>query len=382
MSTRVLHIVPNLVPYGIQRVVESLATLADRDRFDVSVVSLYADVPGTLAASIQAQGVPVFHLDKRHGLDLRMFSRVSKLIRELRPHIVHTHNYVLRYALPPAMRHRVPAIVHTIHNVADREVDRAGMWLQKRAFRRRVTPVAIAGEAAASFERVYGLARPRLIMNGIDVERYAAAAMTRDAWRKAEGFRPDDLLFACIARYFPQKNHKALIEAFAAGPARMPNAYLLLAGDGPLEAELEAEARSAGLAGRVRLLGRRDDIPELLAACDVFTLASLWEGNPLSVMEAMAAGRPVVVTAVGGMPELAESGKHGFVVPAGDVPALKSAMMRLAGEGITRRWMGLAAAAHARRNFDHRLMVRAYESLYGELVPNTRALGAACCAVR
>lgn len=381
MSIRILHIVPNLVPYGAQRVVESLAILADRRRFESAVISLYPNVAASLAPSIEAHGIPVFHLDKRPGLDIRMFSRISRVIGEFRPDVVHTHNYVLRYVLPLAMRRRTPAIVHTIHNVADHEVDRIGVWLQKRAFRSRVTPVAIASEAADSFERVYRLPRPPLIMNGIEMARYSAAAMTRDAWRRAEGFRADDVLFTCVARYFPQKNHKALIQAFAAGAAKIPGSRLLLAGDGPLQKDLEAQVRRAGLSGQIRFLGRREDIPELLAASDVFVLASLWEGNPLSVMEAMAAAKPVVVTGVGGVPELVHSGRHGFVVPPGDVPAFASAMARLGREAITRRWMGLAAGAYALKNFDRRQMVDAYQSLYEELVPQTRPVGENCCAV-
>ena len=365
---RVLHILSDLVPYGAERVVATLAAQGSRDRFEVAIASLYAEGAETLAAPLRREGIRIFHLDKRRGFDPRMFYRIFGVLRELRPDVVHTHNYVLRYVLPPALLHNPPVMVHTIHNVAHREVDRFGRWLQSRAFLRRVHPVVIAEEAAISYERVYRLPRPPLIRNGIAVARYSSAAVSREEWRARNGFSSDDLLFICVARYYPQKNHKTLIEAFASGPAKISGARLLLAGDGVLRGDLERQARTLGIAGKVHFLGRRDDIPELLAACDVFALASLWEGNPLSVMEAMAAGLPAVVTAAGGVPELVATEEQGIVVPPGDASALSAALMRLATDPAMRRAMGTAAAQRARTEFDDRNMVEAYESLYDKLL--------------
>jgi glycosyltransferase involved in cell wall biosynthesis len=368
MIARVLHIVPSLVPYGLERIVGTLAVMTSRQRFEVSVASLFAEQPGSLAASVEAQGVRVFHLGKRHGLDARMFWRINRLLEELHPDIVHTHNYVLRYTLPATLRHRTPIVIHTIHNVADHEVDRLGVWLQRVAFRLGVQPVVIAEAAAASFERVYRMPRPSLIMNGIDVARHAVPAIGRENWRRREGFHSDDLLFVCVARLDKQKNHRDLLQAFAAGPARLTNCRLLLAGDGYLRSELERRARDLGISGQVHFLGRREDVPELLGACDVFVLASLWEGNPLSVMEAMAAGLPVVATSAGGVPELVDSGTHGIIVPPGELPGLARAMVHMANDLSLRQSMGAAAAAYARNKFDDRQMVEAYESLYNQFL--------------
>ncbi len=315
-----------------------------------------------------------------------MFHRILGVLREFRPDVVHTHNYVLRYVLPPALLHNPPAIVHTIHNVAHLEVDSLGMWLNRRTFGRRVHPVVIAEEGAASFDRVYnplpaGPLRPPLIRNGIAVARYAAASSGREKWRAQNGFGPDDLLFVCVARLYLQKNHKTLVEAFASGPAKIPNAKLLLAGDGHLRDEVEARVRSLGISDRVHFLGRRDDIPQLLAASDIFALASMWEGNPLSVMEAMAAGLPAVVTAVGGVPELVTHEKHGLIVPPGDAAVLSAVMLRIANDPAMRRAMGIAAAKRAQTEFDDRNMVEAYESLYDQLLSVPAERNAGCLAV-
>jgi glycosyltransferase involved in cell wall biosynthesis len=378
---RVLHVLPDLVPYGAERVVATLASQGDRERFEVAIASLYAETPGSLAAPLRGEGVPIFHLNKRRGFDPRMFHRISAVIREYRPQVVHTHNYVLRYVLPPALLHNPALMVHTIHNVAHLEVDRLGMFLQRHSFGRRVQPVVIAEEGAASFERVYKTPRPPLIRNGIAVARYSGAAANRDRWRAQNGFSTADLLFVCVARLYVQKNHKTLVEAFASGPATVAGAKLLLAGDGHLRNDVEAQVQSLGLAHKVHFLGRRDDIPELLAACDIFALASLWEGNPLSVMEAMAAGLPSVVTAVGGVPELVANEKQGLVVPPGDAAALSEAMMRLANDPAMRKTMGVAAAKRAKTEFDDRNMVEAYESLYDQLLSAPSASRARCLAV-
>ncbi len=357
---RVLHVVPNLVPYGLQRMVAILAARADRSRFEISIVSLYDEEPGSLAAQLQSEGVRVFHLGKRRGLDVRMFGRIAKVLRQVRPDIIHTHNYVLRYTLPATLAFRTRLAVHTIHNVADHEVDGLGVWLQRHAFRGAVHPVVIAESAAESFERVYRMPRPALILNGIEVARYSRPRAPREN---------GDVRFVCVARFFPQKNHRDLLAAFAAGPARMPHCRLWLAGDGYLRPELEQQARELGIAAQVEFLGRREDVAGLLAECDVFVLASLWEGNPLSVMEAMAAGLPVVVTAAGGVPELVESETHGMVVAPGDVPALAEAMLRVARDPALRQAMGDAGAAHARARFDYGRMVEDYEALYEQLMP-------------
>ncbi len=367
MKTRVLHVVPDLVPYGLERIVASLIGHRDGSRFDVSVASLYGELEGNIGASLERQGARVFYLGKKRGLDPRMVPRLACVIAEVRPRVLHTHNYVLRYALPAGLGRGIEAVVHTIHNVAGREVDRLGRWLQWWAFRHGVHPVAIAAEVAATFRQVYSLPEPTLIPNGIAVEDYRSGFETREAWRSREGFAAGDLLFTCVARFSEQKNHAMLLDAFASQNGRT---HLLLAGDGELRSHLERRVDGLGLAGRVHFLGRREDVPAILAASDVFVLASLWEGNPLSVMEAMAAGLPAVVTAVGGVPELLKSGRHGFVVPPGNTADFASAMTMLAESPQLRQRMGAAAGAHASAHFDHRQMVAAYESLYTRLLRN------------
>jgi len=197
---------------------------------------------------------------------------------------------------------------------------------------------------------------------------YANPQSPRKKWRAKEGFKDSDVLFVCVARFAPQKNHALLLEAFAQGPASDPRAHLALVGVGDLRAQLEEQARKLDLSGKIHFLGLRSDIPEVLGAMDVFVLGSDYEGNPLSVLEAMASGLPIVSTAAGGVPNLFENGKEGFLVPPGDLQGLGKSMNSLLKYQAARESMGAAAASRARENFDVSNMVRAYEQVYEDLV--------------
>jgi len=193
---------------------------------------------------------------------------------------------------------------------------------------------------------------------------YRHPQVSGEVWRGREGFAPEDVLFVCVASLKPQKNHALLLEAFSQGLASEPRAHLLLVGDGALRPKLKKQANTLGLRDRIHFLGIRTDIPEVLNAADVFVLSSEWEGNPLSVMEAMAAGKPVISTAVGGIPELVKEGKSGLLVPRGDVSVLARAMSLLSKNQELRRAIGSAASEQAVERFDVQAMTEAYASLY------------------
>lgn len=363
MRIRVLEVIPTLKRAGAENMVASLARLLERDRFETDVVSLYNAFPNGLEPVLERAGIRVRHLGKRTGFDPRMYPRLSEVRDDFRPHLVHTHSYVLRYTLPVFAR-RGMAMVHTIHNVADREADWLGRAIHRYAFRHGVTPVAIAGEVARSVRAVYGL-EPETIANGIDTKAFERPG-ARSRWRKANGFAPDDALIVSAARMEPQKNPLALIEAFATAVSAEPSCRLLMAGAGTLLEAARERSAQLGIAGAVHFLGVREDVPELLNACDVFALASDWEGHPLSIMEAMAAGLPVVATAVGGVPEIVASGITGLLVSRGDVAALAEALLWLVRNPEQRAEMGAAARAESAR-FDSAAMAAAYADLFDRL---------------
>jgi glycosyltransferase involved in cell wall biosynthesis len=350
VTTRVLEIVASLRPAGAENVVLSLASGLDRSRFDTAVVSLYDAFPGGLEPLFHARRVPVWHLGKRRGPDPRMYGRLSGLVREFQPDVIHSHCYVTRYAL----HLRARAMVHTVHNLAGTEVGALARLVQRYAFRRGVAPVAVGATVADSFQQMYGFPPAATIPNGIDTGRFWRPE-ARNVWRRANGFRDDDLLVVSTARLEPQKNPVALAEAVAS----VANAHLLIAGEGGLRASLEGRER-------VHLLGLRNDIPDLLAAADIFALASDWEGFPLAIIEAMAAGLPVVATRVGGVPEIVEHGRTGLIVSPQNKRALADALRTLADDPNRRREMGTAGRARS-MCFSVNTMVAAYADLFVRL---------------
>jgi glycosyltransferase involved in cell wall biosynthesis len=362
LKIRVLEVLASLRRAGAERVAVSIACGLDRSAFEVEMISLKPPFPGGFEPVLEDHGVPVKHLEKRSGLDPRMWPRLAGTLRRFRPDIVHTHSYVMRYVLPAWWLARRGSIVHTVHNLAEREVEPLGRAIHRVAFRAGALPVAISGEVARSFERMYGFAPTATIPNGADT-RHGFRPEAREAWRRDRGFGPDDFLLASVARFEPQKNPLGLIEAFARALPGEPGAHLVMAGEGSM---LEASRRLAarlGVARRVHFSGLCLDVPELLSACDLFVLASDWEGASVAVIEAMAARLPVVATAVGGVPELVENGVTGVLTPAGDAAALAGALAELARDPARRREFGEAAARRAAQ-FDISAMVERYAALF------------------
>jgi glycosyltransferase involved in cell wall biosynthesis len=364
-ALRILHVLPNLLPNdcigGAERIAGDLMA-AFSERHEVAALSLYGLTGSALEERLRRAGVSLYQLRKRAGFDPSVIFGVDRVLRELRPDVVHTHLYVLRYVLPALLRRPAPLAVHTVHNQAEHEADFLGRMVQRLAFRRRVVPVAISNLIARSLERVYGIQCKAIIPNGIPVERFGGEPDDRIRWREEHGFSRDVVLLASAGRLAAQKDPLMLVQAFAT--VRDPHAHLLVLGEGTLFQRVMELVRSLKLEPRVHLLGNRDDVARCLAASDIFVMASRWEGNPLAVMEAMASGLPVVSTAVGGVPDLVESGQHGILVPPGEPAALARAMEFLCRNPETRRSMGAAARERASREFSLEQMVEAYDALY------------------
>ncbi|MEN6533283.1 MAG: glycosyltransferase [Bryobacteraceae bacterium] len=361
MKIRVLEVLASLRRAGAERMVVSLVRGLDPDRFETEVVSLFDAFPHGFEDELDRGRIHTVHLGKRRGLDLRMYPRLTRVFRSFRPAIVHTHSYVLRYAFPAAVAARVRRVVHTVHNVADKETDWLGRMMNGFSYRRGAIPVAVAYEVARSFRKVYGFDPAATIPNGIDTESYYLPRAGRE-WRHAHGFSDEDRLIISVARLDPQKNPRALVAAFAQAFAGNPRWKLLLVGDGSLREAVQQDVRNLDIADRVHLLGVRSDVAEALSASDAFALASHWEGNPISVMEAMAAGLPPVVTSVGGVPELVNHDVTGLLVPPDDVAAFAAALASLSDDD-RRRKLGEAARQRS-ADFDVSAMVAAYSSLF------------------
>lgn len=363
---RVLQLVPMLGPGGAERVVVHIARGLNRQRFDVAVLSIWHRVGSDLEQLLDDSEVGVWYLGKSSGFDGRMYHRLHHVLKEYSPDILHSHLHALRYALPSLMFLNSVSCLHTVHNLAEHEIEPRARYIQRYALTHGVTPVAVSSEVAKSVEQCYGIQNCHIISNGIPTADYGTPQISRGAWRAREGFKEDEILFVCVARFAPQKNHALLLEAFSRGPAGDPRTHLILIGEGELRGRLIDQAKSLRLDDKIHFLGLRTDIADVLNAMDVFALSSDWEGNPLSVMEAMAAGLPVISTAVGGVPGLITSGKEGLLVQQEDVEGLSRAMTGLLSV-VTRQVMGSAAKQRASQDFDVYKMIHDYEQLYEDL---------------
>jgi len=362
---RVLQVLDNLGTGGAQSMVTHLLRCLDSGRFEPRLVSLYEPSGSHLEEALRADGHSVIFLGKQVGFDPRILLRFDRVMRDFRPQIVHTHGGGLRYALPSILLRRVPVKLHTLHTVAEND---ALKRVNSMAFRMGVRPVAIADEVAASVLRCYGVPAVSNIPNGIPVEAYRSPRVPRDDWRAQEGVAAEDFVFATVSRLDENKNQQLMLRAFARAAGHERRIRLLIAGDGPARTEVERLSEDLGLQEQIRFLGIRPDVPELLAAIDAFVLSSNSEGNPLCVLEAMAAGRPVISTAVGGIPQLVQDGRSGLLTPPGDEEALSEAMLRLLNDPQLVVAMGTQSAELARASFDVGSMTRAYEDLYTSLL--------------
>jgi glycosyltransferase involved in cell wall biosynthesis len=372
---RVLQILPSFGVGGAEQMAGHLMTGLS-DMLEVSGVSLFAATNSSIEQKLHQRNVRLWHLGKRPGFDPRMYARLDQVLREVRPDVVHTHMSVLRYVLPAAIRRGVPAVVHTLHSLAQHETDAFGRLLNRLAFRRRVLAVSISQEVAVSFRQHYGMESRAIVPNGIPVDKYCRDHYDRERWRRQEGFDPDAVLFTSVGRLEDVKNPLLVVRAFAT--LSDPRAHLVMLGAGYLRDPILAYVRSQGLEDQVHLLGKRNEVAECLAASDAFVLGSNWEGNPLSVMEAMAAGLPVISTAVGGVPELVEAGRSGILVPPADAAALAEAMACLIANPGERREMGKAAYSRAVTAFGLEQMAAGYVRVYRTALSSLPSAGYAC----
>lgn len=367
-AVRVLWLVKGLGPGGAERLLVDAAGAHDRARFHFECAYLLP-WKDALRGPLEEAGVRTTCLEVRREQDLRWAARLRRLLRARPVDVLHAHSpypaavarLVVR-TLPRALR---PRLVYTTHNG----------WGSFRAATRVLNgltlplddaDLVVSGEAHAS---IWPRLRPRVevLVHGIDVERVAKAAGQRDAVRDELGIGPGEVVAGTVANFRAQKDYPNLLAAARALAEQEVSVRIVAVGQGPLEAEIRALHARSDLGDRVLLLGRRDDAVRVMAACDLFVLASAWEGLPVAVMEALALGLPVVATAVGGLPEMVDEGVEGLLVPPGRPDLLAAAVAGLAGDADRRAAMARAARARSGA-FDVAHAVARIEQVYDEVV--------------
>jgi len=377
---RVLQVITRMIVGGAQETAMLTCALLDRERFRCELLTGPQTGPeGELHTETRARGVTM-HVEaslvrELHAVkDPLALLRLVLFLRRQRFDIVHTNcskaGILGRIAARIA---GVPVVVHTAHGWAftpgqPRPVFWLYVWLE-RLCARWCRALVVVAQPDAEKGLSLGIGRPDqyvLVRSGIEIDAYRAAPCTRLEARRLAGVPEGAFVVGAVGRLSPQKAPLDLLAAFEDVARARGDAHLVLVGDGPLRAEVEARVARANLVDRVHLLGLRRDVPELLRAFDVLALASRWEGLPRVFPQAMAAGLPIVATRVDGAVEAVVDGETGWLVDVGDRAGLAARLLELAQDPERARRMGEAGLARV-EEFSATRMVHRLEELYERL---------------
>ena len=363
---RVLFLIKGLGRGGAEQLLANSVRHLDRSRFDFEVAYLLPS-KAALVPVFEEAGIPVHCLAGNTRWD--WVRRLRQVVRSRHIDLVHAHSPLAaigaRMGLP-----RDVQLVYTEHNLWDR-YHRATYWANVFTYPRNDHVFAVADSVARSVRYPRGLGwRPmptvEVLYQGLDLEHVTTWDLSNDV-RAELGIAPEAPVVGTVANFKPHKGHGELLQAATEVKRAIPNVRFVLVGVGPLEDQVRADAERLGLGETVVFAGFREDVPRVMAAFDVFTLASRHEGLAIALLEALALGKPVVVTSVGGLPEVVSDGKEGFLVPPGDVHRLADRLVALLTDPSLRERLGDAGRSRAAAFDITRSVVRGAE-VYEELL--------------
>ncbi len=368
---RVVEIMATGSNGGAQEHVYSLVTRLDRACYDVLVVSLSH---GPSVRRLERAGIPVCVIEEPD--DAIAPRRVAEELAPFRPEVVHNHMFRAEVVGTKAALQlgeagcRRPAIISTVHSSRVRSCDDKDKLRLLTPYMDRL--IAVSKSIVRKIAEERGSATPvSLIYNGVDLQRYdhqqPCCTLSQEY-----GIPQGAPIVGVIARLEPEKGHRTLLDAWPIVLRAVPEAWLLVVGEGSECEALKARAQALGIADRVVFTGRRDDVPAVTAALDVAVLPSYREAQGLSVLEAMALGRPVVASNVGGIPEMIEDGVSGLLVPPADPSALANAIARLLLDHPYADLLARRGHDQTHDRFCVELMVRAISELYDEAARKIR----------
>jgi glycosyltransferase involved in cell wall biosynthesis len=368
-KVKICYLINGLSSGGAEMMLYRLLDGLDREKYDPQVVILL-NLDGPLRKRIEALGVSVNSAGFKSKFDFPALWKLFKIIKTTQPEILHTQLFasdIIGRIMGKYLK--VPVIITSIRNSSYGGFwrDKMIQWTEK--FTDRTT--IVSREAALQFSKRKVIPKDKLIViyNGLDVDRYYHQTNREDKKynRLSTGLPVNGLLLLCVGSLTRQKGYPDLLKAFEMLFPLDCNLSLVVVGSGPMEGHIKQIIADRKLLDRVFLLGQCDNVPEIMAAADIFVLASLWEGLPGVVMEAMASQLPVVATAVGGTPELVVEDETAYLVEPGQPEQLASALRKMIAlpEG-KRNSMGKAGRIRIEKLFNVDIMVKSYEDLYEE----------------
>ena len=355
---------------GVEEVALGLLQRLDPSEFRLSIAAPRA-LLDALAPDLDGVRLDALAIEAESFAHVGRLRTLAAFMRRIRPDVVNPHLFrSTAVAAPLARAIGIGRVVETYHGrEAWRQGALRGRFVADRLIARLVTRVIAVSRGAADF-LVHGKGYPPdkvvVVPNGRDLTRFTPGAH-REVVRKELGLDRDAPVVGVVGRLETQKGHVYLLEAWPEVVRAHPDARLLVVGEGSLHDALVDQARRAHVAESVIFTGFRSDVPRLLDAIDVLALPSLHEGMPLTVIEAAAAGRPVVATAVDGTPEVVREGETGALVPPADPAALARALLAMLGDADAAERMGREAYRWAHERFDVDAHVEATARVYREV---------------
>ena len=356
---KVLQVMPNFSLAGAEIMCENLVYALKNQGVDVVVVSFY-DQKSAITDRLEAAGITVHYLGKKSGLDLSLIGKLKKLFKEERPDVVHTHRYAMQYAIPAAIMAGVKARVHTVQSIATKELGRGKRILAKLFYKNHgVVPVALSDAVKGTVVSEYKLPESRIpvIFNGVDLSKCNP---------KKDYAVNDKFRILHIGRFEAVKNHEMLIRAFDKFYKAHPESELFLVGDGELRPNIETLADELELRESVRFLGIQSDVHGFLSDADAFILPSVYEGIPMTLIEAMGSALPIIASNVGGIPDMLNNGESAILTVV-NADAFANAMSSLYEDEQLRRSLGTSALSES-VNFSAEEMAKKYKEVYASLI--------------
>ena len=351
---KIMQIMPEFLFGGAEIMCENLSYGLKELGQDVVVVSLY-DLDTPITQRMKANNIKVVSLQKKKGLDLSIIPKLRKLIKNEKPDVLHTHRYVTAYTVPAALGLNIRQI-HTLHSVAQKENGYLGKKLNKFFFHKcGVVPVALSEIVKDTVVNVYNISAEKIpvVYNGIPLSNYS---------QKSTYDLSSPIRVLHIGRFTEAKNHNVLLQALRNVHEKNNDVVLTLVGDGELKIDIMNMIKDYNMESYVHCLGTLDNVNRVLNDSDIFLLPSVYEGMPMTLIEAMATGMPIIASRVGGIPNMVKDHFDALLIEP-EVDELVDAIFKLIKQPDTRRYLGQNAIESSAK-FSSLAMAKGYLSLY------------------
>lgn len=348
----------------------SLTGHLDRTRFEPVVLSF---TDGPMMDRLRQMGVETRLIYTEKPFDIRVWGKVKRLLADERIDVIHAHGTRAASNVLWAARSLGIPVIYTIHGwsfhrdqnpLVRRFRMRGEKWLTKKS----AVNISVSASNQQTGKEVIRGFESIVVNNGIDAKKFDPEGNYKNV-REELGIAKDNLLLLFLARFTSHKQPLTLIRAFKQAVGRIEGMHLLMVGDGDEKDAGLRLVKELGLEDRVTFQAFRQDVPDVLAAADIFVLPSLWEGLPIGLLEAMAMRKAVIGTRVDGTREVLQDGVNGLMVEPGDVEALSGAIVRLAGDRELRESLRERAAETVRDRFNAAVMTREIENIYTKIIP-------------